>query len=590
MKSESTKSQKELVLKGMATSPGIAIGPAYPFRPLTINLTELEVKIDDVEREYELFENAIRKVREQLEYAQRYSEEIYEKQFSDIFESQLAFLQDHVLINEIQQDIKHTRHSTAYVVSNILSKKSEYFINLENIYFRDRAYDILDLKQKLIHALLGINVDYQLSTPSIVVAEMLTPSDTIHFNRNFILGFLTDKGGKTSHAAIMARGLRIPSVVNGHTLSRIIQQDDLIIIDGFDGTIILNPLPATTERYKKLRKDYHDFEKTLSAQIAKPPLTKDQQAVQLLANIEFVHEVRDVKYNRAEGIGLFRTESIYIEKGAEPSEEEQFAIYRQLVEQMAPQEVTIRTVDLGGDKLVDGYATENEMNPFMGWRAIRFCLDKPEFFKVQLRAIYRASCFGKVKILIPMISSIDEILETKKLIEEVKEELSGLGLDFNTHVPLGVMIETPAAAILAKFFARYVDFFSIGTNDLTQYVLAIDRTNEKVSKAYNTFNPAVLEFVAKTIGAALENKKDVTLCGEFAATHEAIPLLLGMGLRSFSMNPHSLPEAKKIIRSFEIEECEKLYSNIKKLHTAKDIEALCSEFLEAHVPDLQFLR
>ncbi len=578
--------KKELILKGTPTSPGIAIGPVYNFKPLTINLSELEIIIENVEAEIRHFDRARKKVLIQLKYARLTSEEHYGKQFSDIFESQQAFLEDPVLIDEIHREIKRTHHSAAYAVSKILSEKSDHFINLENEYFRERAYDILDLKQKLIHALLGISIDYHLSNPAIIVAEMLSPADTVQFNRNFILGFLTDQGGKTSHAAIMARGLRIPSVVNDAGLSRIISKHDFLIIDGFEGLIILNPTQKTLRKYEKLQKKYKRYENGLTKQAAKEAVTKDEQKIELLANIEFLQEVNDVKLNYADGVGLFRTESVFIERETLPSEEEQFEIYKKLAEQLRPAEVVIRTIDLGGDKLLKGYSDEEESNPFLGWRAIRFCLDRPNLFKQQLRAIYRASAFGNVKILLPMISTVREVRLTKQLIQQVKKELKKEQAPFNEKLPVGIMIETPAAAIMTVHLASQVDFFSIGTNDLTQYVLAIDRTNNRVAKSFNTYNPSVLRLIYDTIKAANAKKLPVTLCGEFAAQPEAVPLLIGMGLRSFSMNPFSIPQTKLIIRSLQTKDCEKLFNQIKELVDEDKIENQCRQFLEDRVPQL----
>jgi len=589
MKTKNKKLKREITLTGTPTSPGIALGPVFMFRSFSINISELEIKVEDVEQEIERFDHAIQVVVEQLDYAKNSSEEYYADQFAEIFESQKAFLHDKVLINEIKQEIRNSRHSAAFVVSKVLSQKSDYFINLENIYFRERAYDIIDLKYKLIHALLGIDLDYHLSKPSVVVAELLSPSDTVQFNRNLILGFLTDKGGKTSHAAIMARGLRIPAVVNRYNLSQIIHEDDYLILDGFKGTIIINPTQETRQKYEKLKKEYTKFARSLIELIHLPAETKDGQRIRLEANIEFGHELNDVKANKADGIGLLRTESIFIEKKSLPSEEEQFNFYKRVVEQCNPNPVTIRTVDLGGDKLLEGFSSEDELNPFLGWRAIRFCLDRPRIFRSQLRAILRASHFGNVKILLPMVSSVEEVEKTKVLIADVKEQLMREQIPFNTHIKLGIMIETPAAAIAAPIFAKHVDFFSIGTNDLTQYVLAIDRTNEKVSKYSNTFNPAVLNLVYKTIKTGQENNLEVSLCGEFAATPEAIPLLLGMGLRTLSMNPFYLPEAKKIIRTFDTKDCRELFEKTRALASAAEIEKMCRTFLEKHATGLKFL-
>jgi len=493
---------REIKLTGIPTSPGIAMGPIYIFRPFQLNISELEGTVDNVERELELFDNAIEKVLRQLDNAQKSSEAYYKDQFSEIFESQKAFLKDSVLINEIKQEIVRSKCSAAFAISKILSEKSEHFINLESQYFRERAYDIIDLKQKLVNALLGIDVDYQLSTPAIVVAEMLSPADTVNFNRNFILGFLTDKGGRTSHAAIMARGLRIPAVVNRYNLSQVLHEDDYLILDGFTGAIIINPTEETKKEYEARQLAFKKFEERLYQEIDQPTITQDNVHIELLANIEFVHEVNDARINKAEGIGLFRTESFFIEKKAMPNEEQQFQYYKQVVEQMNGHEVTIRVLDLGGDKIIPQQEESNELNPFLGWRAIRFLLDRPTIFKTQLRAILRASAFGKVKVLIPMISAVEEVKKTLQLLEEVKSALKADHIPFDEGIEIGVMIETPAAAMMADLLAQYVDFFSIGTNDLTQYVLAIDRTNEKVSKYFSTFNPAVLHFVERTIQAA----------------------------------------------------------------------------------------
>ncbi len=591
MKNNNTKKiKREIVLKGLPTSPGIGIGPAYIFRPFQINISELEVTVEDVEKEWRLFESAVQKVHNQLENAQRSSEIYYQDQFSEIFESQKAFLSDPVLINEIKQEIERSHCSAAQAVSKVLSEKSEYFINLENRYFRERAYDIIDLKQKLVNALLGIDVNYQLGAPAIVVAEMLSPADTVNFNRNLILGFLTDKGGRTSHAAIMARGLRIPAVVNRYNLSQILHDKDYLILDGFTGAIIINPTDETIKKYNEKKKEFEAFEKRLFKEIEAPAVTKDNCQVHLLANIEFAHEVNDARINQAEGIGLFRTESLFIEKQSMPSEEQQFAYYKQVVEQMEGREVTIRVLDLGGDKILPTSEYKAETNPFLGWRAIRFLLDRPNIFKTQLRAILRASVFGKVKILVPMVSSVDEIIKVKEILAEVQNDLRQQKIEFDPNIQLGIMIETPAAAILAETFTKYVDFFSIGTNDLTQYVLAMDRTNEMVSKNFNTFNPAVLSFVEMSIKAAQKNNLEVTLCGEFAAIPEAIPLLLGMGLRYFSMNPFSIAGAKKIIRSLSLAECEALYQKVKNLHITQQIEQECHNFVKEKIEDLEYLK
>lgn len=586
MKTKSRSIKKEVILDGMPTSPGIAMGPVYIFNPYPINIAELGSEAKDPDQEILLFDRARRRVLEQLKFAKENSEASYGDQFSDIFETQQAFLNDQVLMDEIKKAIGDKAQSAVHVVAEILSQKSDYFINLENTYFRERAFDIIDLKQKLILALVGINIDYQLSQPSIVLAETLSPSDTVHFNRKFILGFLTDKGGKTAHATILARGLRIPAVVNRINLSKLLNRDDFLIIDGFKGTIIINPNDATIEKYQQLLQYHQKINEDLIETAQEKAVTRDGQEIQLLVNIELPNELEYDKNTFADGIGLFRTENIFLQYKYQPDEETQFQIYARLIEKVAPHPVVIRTIDVGGDKMIAGFGPQRELNPYLGWRAIRFCLDRPEIFKTQLRAILRSSVFGNVIILIPMVSTLEEIDQTKALIKEAQEELKLKNLRFNDKVPLGIMVETPAAAIYADKFARHVDYFSIGTNDLTQYVLAIDRTNDRVARYYNSFNPAVLLLMHKTIQAAQKRHIGVSICGEFGAQPEAIALLIGMGLRSFSMSPQFIPWAKKVIRSLDTRQCIDLFKEVKKLDTSKQVEQKCLEFVGKLVPDL----
>lgn len=580
---------KQVVLKGQGVAPGIAVGTASLFNAFSINLSELATSVESTENECELFESVRSKVLEDFQAALRQSIDAYGDQFSEIFESQIAFLSDPLLIDEIKSMIREENRSASIAVSTVLSQKSEFFLNLENTYFRDRAFDIIDLKQKLLSALLGIESDYQLNAPSIIIAENLSPADTVNFNRNLILGFLTDQGGETSHSAILARGLKIPSVVNGNSLSKVITKRDELIIDGFSGTIIVNPDSQTKEKYLNLKQEYESQQKQLIAENNAEAVTVDGQKVNLFANIEFAHELNDVTANNANGVGLFRTETLFLEGKGVPSEEQQFEVYKKLAEGLEDKPCIIRTVDLGGDKLVKGITKDSEENPFLGWRAIRLCLDRPEQFKPQLRAILRATNCGNIQILLPMVNAIPEVVKAKELINEAVEELAAEGIKLKNKPKIGVMIETPSAAIVAQLLGKYVDFFSIGSNDLTQYTLAVDRTNSRVAHSYTSFDPAVLKLMHLTTNAAVANNIPISICGEFASVPAAIPLLLGMGLRSFSITPHYIPKIKKIIRSVSLNSCIKLYSKIQTMHASDEIEAACEKFINKNVPELALL-
>ncbi len=579
---------KQIIISGLATAPGIAVGPAYIFKPFAINMAELDSFAPSAEAELEHFKTARSSVLDQLNFASKQSLDSYGDEFSAIFESQIAFLKDALMLEEIRNKIYESKQSAAYAVSTVLSQKSDHFINLENRYFRERAFDIIDLKQKLLLSLFGIKIDYHLTAPSIIISENLSPTDTVNFNRNLILGFLTDQGGQTSHSAILARGLRIPSVVNGKNLSHVIRDGDEIILDGFKGTIVINPDEKTRRKYIELKENYEQEEAVLVAENTKEAITKDNVAINLFANIEFLHEVTEVSEFNAAGVGLFRTESLFIENNAIPSEEKQFKVYKKIAKKLGKDLFVIRTLDLGGDKLIEGFTDDAELNPFLGWRAIRFCLDNPQIFKPQLRAILKASVYGNIRILIPMISSIAEILQVKELICEARHELQTAGHKILSKVDLGVMIETPSAAIMAPTIGKYVDFLSIGSNDLTQYTLAVDRTNSNVAHSYSSFDPAVIRLMHAATNAGITNNIPVSICGEFASVPAAVPVLLGMGLRSLSVTPHFIPRIKKIIRSVHINSCIKLYDKIQTLHLASEIEEVCNDFIQTNVPELSF--
>ncbi|HED11244.1 MAG TPA: phosphoenolpyruvate--protein phosphotransferase [Caldithrix abyssi] len=581
---------KELVFNTKVTAPGIAIGAAFVFKPYSYELEQIAKITTESSREQSQLEEARLKVLRQLSHALKRNQLAHGDKFGAIFESQMAFLQDEILLDEILNEIDQKSCHAAIAVNRVLSRKSEHFLNLDNNFFRERAFDIIDLRQKWILALLGQGIDYHLNYPAIIVAENLSPSDTVNFNRNLLLGILTDQGGYTSHSAIFARGLNIPSMVNNTNLSQLIHNKDTIILDGENGKVIVHPTAETLARYKSLRKEYISLSRINPAEWPQSTHTADGHRIRLLLNIEFAHEASRVGEFSADGVGLFRTEALLFERDNIPDEQCQFSIYKKTLKNLKGAPCTIRTFDLGGDKLLKGVTEYSEPNPFLGWRAIRFSLDNPVIFKTQLKAMLKASVFGHIKILIPMINTIDEILHVKELYNEVRQELRLNKVRMADDIELGIMIETPAAAITAEALAAYVDFLSIGSNDLTQYTLAVDRTNNRIADRYNPFEPAVLKMIDLTINAARKNEKPLSVCGEFAADPRAIPLLLGMGVKQFSVAPANFYIVKKIIHSVNLTECGQLYHQAKDSYRVEEIETLCEQFLQNKMPDLHTIK
>ncbi len=581
--------KKEVILDVVPIVPGVAMGPVHHFRKFSFNIEDFDYLIESVEGELDRFRIACSKTINFLKKTKKLSNVIYEDQFLDIFESQIVLLEDKIFLDEIENFIKDKKSSAAMAVFTVLREKMDYFLGLENEYFRERALDIQDLKQKLLHAIFGLGTEYQISVPSVVFADYLSPSDTVHFNRNLILGFVTDTGGKTSHAAIIARSLHLPYVINNRNLSKIVQSDDLIIVDAYTGKMVINPTEGTIESYKEQKKKYLDIELNLLKESKLPTTTLDGIHVDVMANVEFLHEIDDIMNSGANGIGLFRTEGVFLEKDSLPDEEEQYQIYRRFSEEMKDLPVVLRTLDAGGDKILKDLEQPEEQNPFLGWRAIRFCIDEQDIFKTQLRAILRANINNNIKILIPMVSCIREIRETKKIIEEVKNELTSQGEIFYPDTEIGIMIEIPAAAIMSDVFAKEVDFLSFGTNDLTQYTLAVDRTNQKIARLFNDMHPAVLRLMQMTIKNANSLEKEISICGELAGNPEAIAILLGLGLRKLSMSPYLIPKIKKIIRSFSVAECENLVEKILTLSSALEVIEHAQKFYKQKISSADLL-
>ena len=581
--------KKQVMLDVVPIISGMAMGPAYSFRKMSFTINELDYPIESIDAEIERFRLACQKTLALLIKTKELSSTVYDDQFLEIFESQIALLDDRIFLSEIETHIRDKKSSAAMAVFTVFREKMDYFMGLQNEYFRERAMDIQDLKHKILHAIFGVGTEYQISVPSIIFADYLSPSDTVHFNRNLILGFVTDTGGRTSHAAIVARSLNLPYVINNQALSKIVKADDFIILDAHAGHIIINPAEKTVDSYNKLKKKYTRIDLELKKESSLPTVTQDGVPIEVSANVEFLNELAEAQSCGAQGIGLFRTEGIFLEKEGLPDEEEQYQVYRRASEELKDQTVIIRSLDAGGDKILKELDQPVEHNPFLGWRAIRFCLDEKEIFKTQLRAILRANINNNLKLLLPMVSCLREIHETKSVLEEVRHSLKKENIPFNNKIDLGIMIEIPSAALMSDVFAREVEFLSFGTNDLTQYTLAVDRTNQKIARYFNDMHPAILRLMQLTIKNARILKKEISICGEMAANPEAIPLLLGLGLRKLSISPNAIPRIKKIIRMLDAAACKSFVDRVITLPSAPEIQNEAKNFIKENIADKDLL-
>ena len=559
-------------MKGIGTSPGIALGNVLVYKEPKIVIEKKQVSNTDEE---------IKRLDRAVEIAIKQIEQIYEKTLknvgekeAEIFNAHRMMIEDPEFIGDVKETIKSQKVNSEWAVKTTADRYIEMFENIEDEYIRERALDLKDVSNRLLKILLDIET-MDLSTledECIIIAEDLTPSDTAQMNKEMVLGFITELGGKTSHTSIMARTLEIPAVSGVKDITNKTKNGDFAIIDGKEGLIILNPSKEEIDNYKEKKERYEQFKLKLNEIKGKESISKDGIKVEIAANIGTPKDVDKVIENDAEGIGLYRTEFLYMDSDKLPTEEEQFEAYKIVAERMEGKPVVIRTLDVGGDKDIPYLDLPEEMNPFLGYRAIRLCLDRKDIFKTQLRALLRASAFGNVKIMFPMISSIEEIREAKKILEEAKEELRKENISFNEDIEVGIMVEIPAAAIHSDIFAKEVDFFSIGTNDLIQYTLAVDRGNQDISYLYNQYHPAVLKLINMTIKNGHKEGIWVGMCGEAAGDEKLIPILLGMGLDEFSMSSSSILKARWIINNTSKEEIESMLDEILSLPTAKDVE------------------
>lgn len=572
---ENVKKSKRMVrLKGIAASPGIAIGKVFALTGDVVKVEERKISPEEVTNEIKKFKQAIELTHNELVNIQIQAKQKIGKDGEKIFDVHQMLLDDDIINEETITKIQCECKNADFIYYQVMQQFQNSLAGADNEYFMGRVADIRDVKRRLIRNIQGKEPQYLngLTNPAIIVAHDLTPSDTVLLDRQKVLAFATEKGGKTSHAAIMARSLEIPSVVGLNQIIDLVATGDTVIIDGSEGIVIVNPSSAELNKYVKLRIQYHEITKELSKIRDLPCRTSDGKDVELSANLEFPDEINSIITYGARGIGLFRTENLYLTKPELPTEQEQFEEYYKVAEKVSPYPVIIRTLDIGGDKKSPALEIPEEDNPFLGWRAIRLCLEKSDLFKTQLRAILRASVMGNVKIMFPMISCLEEIYRAKEIFEQVKEELKSKKIPFDENIEIGVMIEIPSAAIMADIIAEEVDFLSIGTNDLIQYTLAVDRGNVRVANLYKRLPPSVLRLVKSVVAAGHNKGVWVGMCGEMAADPLATSILLGLDLDELSVSPSMLPEVKRIIRTVTYEDAEKIAEKALQMKTSEQIE------------------
>lgn len=578
------ETRPEIILHGIAASPGIVLGKAYIFTKHIPRIEEKSISAEDAEKELLRLHHAQERSEKELEKILKLTEEKVDSQKAKIFEAQIMILEDSVLFDSIKKKIQKELKNAEWIVNKEISKYQQMMMKSPDEYMRERAHDVEDVKNRLIRNIQQERIISRFEKKSIVISEMLTPADTVLFSRNDVLAYATDMGGTTSHAALLSRSLKIPSVVGLKEITKHVQQDDWVLVDGYAGTIVLNPTRETISRFNKKKREHRQFEMKLELIRDLSAQTMDGKDVRLSGNIEFSQEFKYIMQQGAHGIGLYRTEGIFLRADEYPTEQVQYNEYKTIVEKAKPYKVVMRALDIGGDKvLAENYSEEN---PFLGWRGIRILLDKPEIFLTQLRAMLRASAHGEVWIMLPMISGIKEIRRSKELIEQVKQELREKKIPFDENVKVGVMIEVPSAAVIAADIAQEVDFMSIGTNDLIQYLIAVDRGNETVSSLYQEFHPAVIKTIHHIIKAGHQHGKPVSMCGEMAGDPVATLLLLGLGLDEFSVAPIVLPEIKKIIRSVSFKETEEIAHRAMEMKTEEDVIDFLRVNLHTVVPEL----
>ena len=566
--------------KGTGASAGIGIG-----KVVIVEEKELVIKrenVTDAAAEIQRFKGALETSMKQTEaLAADLAQRVGEKE-AEILNGHIMLLSDPMLTGEIEAMITNDSVNSEFAIETVCTNYANVFASMGDELMQQRATDMKDIKTRMQKVLLGVeSVDIAaLPEGSIILAKDLTPSMTAGINPANVTGIVTELGGRTSHSAILARALEIPAVVALTGILNEVKNGDVLVLDGTDGTVLVNPEDSILAEYQGKRAAFLKEKKELEQYIGKPSVTKDGVHVEVVANIGKPEDVDKVLQYDGEGVGLFRTEFLFMDRDAMPTEEEQFEAYKKVAIAMNGKPVIIRTLDIGGDKEIPYMGLEKDENPFLGYRAVRFCLDrKDDVYRPQLRALLRASAFGNIKIMIPLVTCIDEYRQVKALVEEIKEELTDKGFAFNKDIPLGIMVETAAASLIADIFAKEVDFFSIGTNDLTQYTMSVDRGNDKISYLYSTFNPAVLRSIKRIITCAREEGIMVGMCGEAASDPMMIPLLLAFGLNEFSMSPSAILRARKMITEYSTEELQAVADQAMGFATTAEVENFMREFI-----------
>ncbi|MCY8489889.1 phosphoenolpyruvate--protein phosphotransferase [Bacillus atrophaeus] len=564
-------------LKGIGASAGIAIAKAY--RLEEPDLTVEKKNISDSEAEVSRFEDAITRSKDELEKIKEHALKELGQDKADIFSAHLLVLSDPELLNPIKEKISSESVNAEFALKETASMFVSMFESMDNEYMKERAADIRDVTKRVTGHLLGVEIPNPslISEEVIIVAEDLTPSDTAQLNREFVKGFTTDIGGRTSHSAIMARSLEIPAVVGTKTATGTIQNGVTVIVDGINGDVIIDPSADTVKKYEEKHSAYMAQKAEWAKLVNEPTVSKDGHHVELAANIGTPDDVKGVLENGGEAVGLYRTEFLYMGREQLPTEDEQFDAYKAVLERMEGKSVVVRTLDIGGDKELPYLELPKEMNPFLGYRAIRLCLDEQEIFRTQLRALLRASTYGNLKIMFPMIATVNEFREAKAILLEEKEKLVQAGQVVSEDIEVGMMVEIPSTAVIADQFAKEVDFFSIGTNDLIQYTMAADRMNERVAYLYQPYNPAILRLITLVIEAAHKEGKWVGMCGEMAGDEIAIPILLGLGLDEFSMSATSILPARTQISKLSKKEAESFKEKILSMSSTEEVVAFVKE-------------